>query len=143
MDFRPASIAAQQGEDEEDQTIDFRPSAILNNNAATNSNSSEEFDFRPASINNQSTEALPPPGNVVNEIPPISVSPPLVDPFSIQDVLQYKNQSLLNEGQERQAELLAIAAEKEKQQLARQAERNVIKENIIANQAPPPEVNHP
>lgn len=80
MDFRPASIATEQGEDEEDQTVDFRPSAILNNNAETNSNSSEEFDFRPASINNQSTEALPPPGNVVSANPPISSSSPLVDP---------------------------------------------------------------
>ena len=33
MDFRPASIAAEQGE-EEDQAIDFRPSAILDNNVA-------------------------------------------------------------------------------------------------------------
>jgi len=143
VDFRPASIATEQGEDEEDQNVDFRPSAILNNNAETNTTSSEEFDFRPASINNQPTEALPPPGNVVSANPPISSSSPLVDPFSIQDVLQYKNQSLLNEGQERQAELLAIAAEKEKQQLARQAERNVIKNNMIANQVPPPEVNLP
>ena len=77
MDFRPASIAAEQGE-EEDQTIDFRPSAILDNNVAPTS--TEEIDFRPAAIEKLSAETLSPPESVVSQNPPVTSNAPLVDP---------------------------------------------------------------
>ena len=135
MDFRPSAALTE----EENKPFDFRPSALLKQ-----TNQQSVIDFRPSAAQQLPAETLAPPDSVVSQSPPVMSSPPLVDPYSVTpQVLQNVDQQLAQQDAMQQAQMQAIAAEQEKQKLARQAERNVIKENMIANQAPQPQIDLP